>query len=551
MRTNTSGYRGVSWHKAARKWSATIRQDGVLHYLGLFDTPQKASAAYNRAAATLRPSIDPALERYKLLEAVRDLYRQHSFKALSTWFLYKQRGNLGARLRKADLRQPALLAELGLAVEYAAWRDSARTYRGVTKPKWSWNVAIATAKKIAEGEGDLPTVQQCRKIGLASLTSAVHNAGKTWDDLRSALGLQPSPRFYASRSGKRWRSRPEACFSNFLYARGVEHKKGERYPVEYSEQSGRHWGQYDLHFQTPTDQWINVEIWGDLDRVSDGRYGKTRALKEEWQADRPDFLGIQYLDCLSDARLTEILRPYIGVVEPFVFDKSTDHFIETAHWSNADELLISCKELAVEMPDGFFPSEDWLRRRGKYKNRPGKTYNSLAQRVNAWLGGTRNVRRLLGHGEASTTEWTPEYAIEAWRAFETKHGLTPSQCKGSAKRHSIPPEVRAEGGKIYEAAHRYGVIDAARNGRTARKIKWTKDYALAQWNAFYARHGRTPSECMSEMRRRTMPRPVTDEATRIYDAARRLGILEEARNMKILDCAVVNGPTDRTASVPI
>ena len=76
-----------------------------------------------------------------------------------------------------------------------------------------------------------------------------------------------------------------------------------------------------MHFKSPEGSWINVEIWGDLpDNLSKGRYKETRALKEAFLASDPNALGIQFQDCYSDSRLTEILKPYIGVIEPFRFD---------------------------------------------------------------------------------------------------------------------------------------------------------------------------------------------------------------------------------------
>jgi hypothetical protein len=39
---SASGIRGVSWHKAARKWSANVRHGGSNHYLGLFADMKEA-----------------------------------------------------------------------------------------------------------------------------------------------------------------------------------------------------------------------------------------------------------------------------------------------------------------------------------------------------------------------------------------------------------------------------------------------------------------------------------------------------------------------------
>jgi len=44
---NTSGYRGVSFHKQTKKWSATIRINNKSKYIGLYNTKIEAAKAYN------------------------------------------------------------------------------------------------------------------------------------------------------------------------------------------------------------------------------------------------------------------------------------------------------------------------------------------------------------------------------------------------------------------------------------------------------------------------------------------------------------------------
>jgi hypothetical protein len=46
---NTTGLKGVYWHKANRKWTAAIGKGGA-NYLGSFDCPAAASIAYQIAA---------------------------------------------------------------------------------------------------------------------------------------------------------------------------------------------------------------------------------------------------------------------------------------------------------------------------------------------------------------------------------------------------------------------------------------------------------------------------------------------------------------------
>lgn len=54
---NTSGYKGAFYHSGARRWVAQINANGKKHYLGLFDTPEAAHAAYCKAAAELHGSF--------------------------------------------------------------------------------------------------------------------------------------------------------------------------------------------------------------------------------------------------------------------------------------------------------------------------------------------------------------------------------------------------------------------------------------------------------------------------------------------------------------
>jgi hypothetical protein len=50
---NTSGYPGVSWHKATGKWQAEIYSDGKSKYLGLFQSHREAVIARAKAQDAL------------------------------------------------------------------------------------------------------------------------------------------------------------------------------------------------------------------------------------------------------------------------------------------------------------------------------------------------------------------------------------------------------------------------------------------------------------------------------------------------------------------
>lgn len=50
-RKNTSGFRGVHFHKASGRWRATCQVNGAVNNLGYFLTAQSASEAYKSFAA--------------------------------------------------------------------------------------------------------------------------------------------------------------------------------------------------------------------------------------------------------------------------------------------------------------------------------------------------------------------------------------------------------------------------------------------------------------------------------------------------------------------
>lgn len=52
-RDNKSGFKGVSFHNRAGRYRAEIRVKGRTRHLGLFNTPQEASKAYEAAAKSL------------------------------------------------------------------------------------------------------------------------------------------------------------------------------------------------------------------------------------------------------------------------------------------------------------------------------------------------------------------------------------------------------------------------------------------------------------------------------------------------------------------
>jgi len=58
-KTNTSGYRGVSFHKRHKKYQANIKTKGQSAYLGLFKNPIQAAIAYDAATMILDDGRPP------------------------------------------------------------------------------------------------------------------------------------------------------------------------------------------------------------------------------------------------------------------------------------------------------------------------------------------------------------------------------------------------------------------------------------------------------------------------------------------------------------
>jgi len=107
------------------------------------------------------------------------------------------------------------------------------------------------------------------------------------------------------------------------------------------------------------------------------------------------------------------------------------------------------------MPDGKFPTEEWLRKRGKWADRPGEALNTFSVYIKMWLGGVRNLRKLIDQEQVSTIDWTREKVLEAYREFIERHGMTPDQARQRYKRKGeLSAEIEREASKNVMAVHK-------------------------------------------------------------------------------------------------
>lgn len=471
------------------------------------------------------------MSRAELLDFCRQLYVQKAISAFSYPSL-KSIPKLYFHLYDKKLAQKTLLKELGLESEYKQY-IAGQTYKygKTTRTRWTWQALVDKARAIKTAEDRLPPALWFQAHGQGAFIQALYNLGHTWDQLREAVGDFTDSNFVQSRNGLRWLSHAEASLSNYLYARGVEHKKGERYDDAFAKNAPTRYAIYDLHFKGADEEWFDVEVWGDRPNGhNEEKYANVRKAKELFNSGNPLFLGIHHADCYEDDKLDAILKPAIGLIQPFQFDKPTDAFIYSTHWSNADELLEFCKDLASKRPNGEFPAEDWLRKRGKWAGRDGEAYNTLSVYIKQWLGGIRNLRKLIGQSEVSTLKWERASAVAAYKAFYGQHGMTPNQAKYKNRKQNdetISDAVALEAIRIASAVEKYAGGSDAVNKELAititRRTKWSREALLQAIKALHNEYGLTPNQLVRQHRngKLILPPGKLKQARQVIDATSR------------------------------
>ncbi|HFD32938.1 MAG TPA: hypothetical protein ENJ28_09575 [Gammaproteobacteria bacterium] len=437
----------------------------------------------------------------EIIDYLKSRYQKHGISSLSYQSIKQEKG-LYHVLYSRGFKQREIIKRLGLEKEYKKYKE--KTFKKVVDGKvqkwWSWDRVIDTTTLIVDEKGFLPPAQWFTLNGYGSLVQYVYNSNKRWEDLRAHFNSFENSDFVTSRNGMRWRSRPEASLSNFLYARGITHKTGEKYPEEYTKYGDSSYGYFDIHFRNARNEWVDVEIWGDKPKGhNEAGYAAKRKAKEAFNKGNSLFLGLHYTDCYDDVRLEGLLEKYIGIIDPHIFDKPEDKIIQTTHWSDADELIEYCKEIAKSQPDGVFPTEEWLRKRGKWKDREGPLYNTVSVYIKTWIGGIRKLRKILGQAENSTISWNRESAINEYKAWFNKYGFTTHQARTGAR--NLSNEEKRVAQNISSAVAKYvGIADEINSllGIIPEKMtKWGKDIILEETARIYEKYALTPNQVAS------------------------------------------------------
>lgn len=388
---------------------------------------EKLRTPLGRGKKTQKTTPEILLKHYLCI--LNLLYKTHGIKALIyTWLLNNSHKRLyNFIVGKCKMKIVDVAEYLGISNE---WKEYLRK-----KPKyWCRERIDKTIKEIIKRFGYFPAAGFLREKGYGSFITAFYTNNMSVAMVEKKYNVTKDPKFW-SRNGICFLSLAEACFANFLYARGIKFKKGERYPEEYSNQTGRKYGIFDIHFEGQNgsfkDNWVDVEIWGENPNGHDKKnYANKRNQKINFNKKNKNFLGIEYRNCYNEDKLINILKPYIGVIKPFVFEKETDHKIKSTMWSLADSVIERCKYI-MNHNDNNMPGESWLRCRkgGKYEHRKREDWekkynlNSLCVHIKQ-VGGMRKIREILNCPQTSTL-WNKEKILQEIKDIYITYGRTP------------------------------------------------------------------------------------------------------------------------------
>ena len=198
--------------------------------------------------------------------------------------------------------------------------------------------------------------------------------------------------------------------------------------------------------------------------------------KERFNSDNPNFLGIDFEKC-TETGLTEALKPYIGIIEPFIFKKPEHKLIQTSFWTDADEVIETCRWIANQQEDGIFPPESWLRKRDKYSHRQGESFATLGVYIQRYVGGMENLRRILGESSKRYLKWTRESVLSALEEWMIEYEDSPSAYYQRKKKMGVWDENCEYARSIYRGVRKHvGTLNTAMEilGYSQKKKRWVK-----------------------------------------------------------------------------
>lgn len=316
--------------------------------------------------------------------------------------------------------------------------------------KWTEVKVRETAQHLIEEHGFIPSVEWLQQNELWGFSDAIRNRFGGIEAYRSKFGVSGEIKLNVSRANLILDSFAECCFSNFLWARKIEHSKGKRYPPEYSQFSGKALGRYDIEFVATKENFagklISVEIWGGSTTGHRKiEYEETKQAKIAFHKDNLNFLSMSYIDCYDEDKLIEILSPYLADMSVLQLEKDHDSKFVSSQLTLADSVLQRCQFVIDHIEGGILPGTNWFARLPPYENRitedwEPKTYGNIVEHLQK-LGGIRKIRDILGQSEHNMSDWTAAKVIRALADFWIDHNKWPVTIKGDINK--IPFESRS------------------------------------------------------------------------------------------------------------
>ena len=133
----------------------------------------------------------------------------------------------------------------------------------------------------------------------------------------------------------------------------------------------------------------------------------------------------------------------------------------------------------------------------------GEVYNTLSTYIKTWLGGIRNLRKLLDQSHVSTIEWDKDSAIAAYCKFHDEHGLTPGQARHiNRKGGKVSTKLAAEAARIGNAVLKFADGSVAVNELLGIVIdktrRWTREAILEGFQSIISEWKMTPLQLLYE-----------------------------------------------------
>lgn len=303
---------------------------------------------------------------------LKQLYEEKGIEVLNTDFL-KEKYNEMYRIIfvNARITFKSIATEFGCIDEYNTYRKNLITKKAGRNIRTREQFDKECAE-ILKKYGYFPSIRILRNNGYNMFVNDLYKKEgyPTLDELNIQFKINIDTK-YIARNGFKMDSEYETSFVNFLYCRGIIMSKGRKYINNYTELTGKK-AIYDLHFISPIlNVEISVEIWGGASgtrsRELQAAYDEKRRMKELSHKNNNNFLGINGEDCHKEDKLTSILEPYIGIIEPYVFIDERDKVIHYSKWNLTDTLEKGAKYICDKL--GRFPSYHWMLCKGVYKDR--------------------------------------------------------------------------------------------------------------------------------------------------------------------------------------